>query len=483
MDGADPAVPDATTSQTRVSQPTRLAYGIGSLAYATKDNAFNYFLLFFYSQVLGVPASLAGLVLSIALALDAISDPMVGLWSDKLHSRWGRRHPFMYVSALPVAVSFYLIFNPPLDWNEEQLLWYLAAMTIAVRLSITFYEVPSIALVSELTQDYDERTILLSYRYFFAWFGGLATIVFVYQILLQPNDKVANGYFNIDGYGSFGLIGSLIIFTTILISAMGTHHCIPSLSQPPEKHPFSIRRSFGELRETLSNPSFIAVVIAILVFGLGVSLASALSIYFNNFFWSLTPTQTGLITAGGLIAAPIGSLAAPKVGKRFGKKPAALWITGAVCVITPLPIILRLLGLFPENGDPLLFPLLTGIIVFDLALIITSQILIVSMIADIPEDSEIRTGRRSEGTFFAIQAFARKCISGIGVLLAGAILDFVNFPTDGVTQVTEDMLNHLALIYIPVLLGVYIFGLTALSFYRINREQHAANLKRLKTAS
>ena len=153
---------------------TRVAYGFGSVAYGVKDNGFNYFLLFFYSQVLGAPASLTGTVIFVALLFDAVSDPIVGQVSDRLHSRWGRRHPFMYASAIPVAVTFFLIWNPPADLSGQGLVAYLLVIAILLRLAVTIYEIPSTALVSEISEDYEERTALLSYRYFFQWCGGLA---------------------------------------------------------------------------------------------------------------------------------------------------------------------------------------------------------------------------------------------------------------------------------------------------------------------
>ena len=85
----------------RVPLVTRLLYGSGSVAFGVKDNGFAYFLLIYYNQVLGLSTSLAGIALMIALVWDAISDPLVGWISDHWHSRWGRRHPFMYFTALP----------------------------------------------------------------------------------------------------------------------------------------------------------------------------------------------------------------------------------------------------------------------------------------------------------------------------------------------------------------------------------------------
>jgi glycoside/pentoside/hexuronide:cation symporter, GPH family len=475
------ALTDSLQSPARVSTKTRIAYGLGSIAYGVKDNGFSYFLLFFYSQVLGAPASLASAVIFAALIIDAISDPIVGQVSDRLHSRWGRRHPFMYISAIPVAVSFCLLWMPPPQLSGAELIPYLLVVSIVLRLAVTLYEIPSTALVSEISSSYEERTALLSYRYFFQWSGGLLLGFVMYVLLLRPTADIPNGFFNIAGYQTYGLIGAVMILASILVSSIGTHHLIPTLNKPPPARSIQLMRMLGELGETLSNRSFLAIFAATLILGLGASMAAALNVYFNNYFWELTPKQVGLIVLAGFLSAPASVVLARWAGGIWEKKTVALCVGATAFIIAPLPIILRLLGMFPENDDPALFPLLFGIVAVDLALIITTQILLASMIADIPEDSEIKTGRRSEGTFFAAQMFARKAVSGLGVLVAGAILEFVKFPIDASIAPRPEAANELALVYVPVLLAVYVLGLLSLSFYRIRRADHLRNLETLKS--
>ena len=156
---------------------TEVFYGFGSVAYGVKDNGFSFFLLLYYNQVLGLPEAWVGLGM-IALVLDAVSDPIVGYASDNTHSRWGRRHPFMYAAAVPVAVSYYFLWTPPAGLSGGALFAYFLALAILIRTLITFYEIPSSALVAELTDHYDQRTSMLSYRYFFggAQSGRLPTL-------------------------------------------------------------------------------------------------------------------------------------------------------------------------------------------------------------------------------------------------------------------------------------------------------------------
>ncbi len=141
-----------TAATIKIPVATKIAYGFGAIAYGVKNNGFDYFFLFFYSSVIGVDAALVGLALLCALMFDALSDPLIGYFSDNTHSRLGRRHPFMYFAAVPVAISYYFVWNPPVVSNPNDLFWYLVFISIAVRTLITLYEVPSSALSAEMTQ-------------------------------------------------------------------------------------------------------------------------------------------------------------------------------------------------------------------------------------------------------------------------------------------------------------------------------------------
>ena len=134
----------------RLSPSTRLFYGFGSVAFGVKDNGFSYFLLIFYNQVMGLSAQTVGLAIMIALFADAFLDPIVGQLSDNLRSRWGRRHPFMYAAAIPVTVSYLLLWSPPGGLSHDALFLYLIGTAILIRSCITLYEIPSSALAAEL---------------------------------------------------------------------------------------------------------------------------------------------------------------------------------------------------------------------------------------------------------------------------------------------------------------------------------------------
>ncbi|HEY9216677.1 MAG TPA: MFS transporter [Phenylobacterium sp.] len=464
---------------------TKLAYGFGSVAFGVKDNGFSYFLLLFYSQVVGVDARLVGLAITTALMLDALLDPAVGYWSDNLRSKWGRRHPFMYAAALPVAASYFLLWSPPAGWSEMQLFWYLLGLSVLIRVCITLYEIPSSALGPELTEDYDQRSSLMSYRYYFAWTGGNAMSVLMFLALFPAfaTTTIRNGQFNRDAYEAYGMIASVLIFVAIIVSCVGTHSRIVHLKPAPPKRRMSLGLIFKEMFETLADRSFIALFIAAMLGAIASGLSAALSFYFLTFFWGFEAQQNGLITSAVFVSAIIGSFLAPLVTRTLGKKKGAMIIGVIAFLGSPMPIVLRLLGVLPDNGSDFIFwfVLLTGM--FDVGLIICFQILSSSMLADLVEQAELKTGRRSEGVFFAASIFIRKMVNGLGIMVATFVLTMAKFPTGAdPSQVSDEALWRLGAYYVPTILTLWMAMMAVMASYRLSRADHEENLRQLAEA-
>ena len=459
---------------------TKLFYGFGSVAFGVKDQGFAFLLLLYYNQVLGMPEKWVGLGIMIALIADAFLDPIVGYVSDNLHTRWGRRHPLMYLSAIPVAVSYRFLWSPPEGLSHGELFAYFVGLSIVIRACISLYEVPSSSLVPELTTHYDERTSLLGFRYFFGWSGGLAMAIVAFQVFLQPSAAYPVGVLNADGYRAYGLAASAVMALAILISAAGTHSYIPHLRKPPPKQPFDLGRTFREMRETLANRSFLSLFGAMIFGSMAGGLSAALNIYFNTFFWELTSDQMAFLMLTSFVSAAIALAVAPRVSASIGKKAAAVSIALAAIVLGPAPVVLRLLGWFPENGSPMLVPSLLVTNLVALTLTIASSIVSSSMIADIVEDSELTTGRRSEGTFFAAMSFVQKTVGGFGIFASTVLLGLIGFPQGAKPgEVAADVVRSLGIVYTPMIVALYLVSIGFLALYPISRAKHEENLRRL----
>ena len=469
----------AAPADRRLDLKTKLFYGFGSVAFGVKDNGFSYLLLLFYNQVVGLPAPLVGLALMLALVFDAVIDPMIGQFSDNLRTRWGRRHPLMYAAALPMAVFYVALWNPP-HWGQQALFFYLLVMAILIRTVVSFYEVPSSALAAEFSAGYDERSVLLSYRYFFAWVGGLAIQLLAFAVLLTPDAHHKLGQLNPVGYGRYGLVASGVIFVSILVSTAGTHHQIPNLMPPPPRRHLTPGQILGEMRESLSNRSFLFLLAAGVTAAMAAGLGASLNSYFNTFFWGFSAREISVLTGGVFLSAIMALSVAPALSRALGKRTTTIALTIAAAATTLSPLLLRVFGLMPPNGAPQLLWIILATSIIGTTFIIVSSTMNSSMIADVVEAAELATGRRSEGLFFAASAFVAKGVSGFGILAASTIIEAVHLKAgSNPAAVSPEVLRHLALVYVPSIIGLNAAGLILLLGYKITRSTHEETLRQL----
>lgn len=467
-------------TSTKVPIATKLAYGFGAVAYGVKNNGFDYFLLLFYSQILGVEAQLVGFALLIALVFDAFSDPFVGYLSDNTRSRWGRRHPWMYFAAVPVSIAYFFLWSPPAGVSGNMLFAYLVVLSILIRTLITLYEVPSSALAPELTRDYDERTSLMAWRTFFGWIGGALIAAFTLAVILAPDETNPGGLFNRDGFATYGFVASLMIFVSIMVASVGTHRLISSLPDAPAKESKKLGKMFGEIFETLTSKSFFALFLATILSSVATGLAMSLNLYINSYFWGFSQDQISILILASLVAAALAVVVAPFFTKRFGKRNGALMAASATLLMSPVLIILRLLGILepmPVDGQSFLLPLIFLVAVVEMTLTISFQVLMFSMIADLVEESEVKTKRRSEGVFFAAITFSAKATQGLGIFAASLVLAFVNFPEGSKPgEVPDGTVLEFGKTYLVAILALWILRIFCVRLYKIDRAAHERNV-------
>jgi GPH family glycoside/pentoside/hexuronide:cation symporter len=458
---------------------TKLLYAVGATATNLKLRALSTFLVIFYNQVVGLPPQLVGSILATALAFDAILDPIVGQISDNLRSRWGRRHPFMLAAALPYALAFYLLWNPPVDWSHGALAIYLGVCLFSVRFFDTFFELPHQALAPELVKGYDARTNLLAMRHFFMVLGGLGMTVLAYQVFLREHPDGSGGVLARDGYFAYSVTGALIIFGTIILSTLGTADRIPYLTQASSRK-ITLKAMVLEMFQTLNNRAFLSAALAMMFIAIAVGARNGLDIYFGLYFWGLKQSQLATLATMSVIGGFLGVGLAPIVGRAFGKKYGVIAVFATAVCVHITPVSLRLLDLAPANGTPALLWLLYGEELINATFAAATGILLAAIIADVVEDAEVKTGRRSEGLLLSANNLFRKVISGMGVFIATAVLAFVDFPDKAERgNVAPEVLQGLGLAYIPTVIALYGVAICLLLTYSINRAKHDENLGKL----
>lgn len=482
--GAAPGAADESATSAypgRVPIGLKLMYSIGSSAEAMISVAFNSFNFFFYTNILGVPGTLAGLAITIALIFDAISDPLIGAWSDRWRSKLGRRHPFMFAAPLPVMACLFLIYSPPKDWGSFGLFLWLTVLTVVMRATMTLYHVPHLALGAELSADFTERTRVMSINTLFSSVGGLGTAYVAYTYFFAATPEFENGLLNQAVYPTFAIYAALVGGAVMLLTTLATLHVIPRLpGAPDDGTKFSVVGFIRDVRSVLRNKNYQALLLGLVLLSAMLGTRDTIGLHVNTYFWELLPEQIRFFVLFASAAPLVGFLITARLHEWFEKKPVILWgIAGAVFFSTA-PIVLRLLGWFPENGTPWLLPTLIIFLIFYVSIILIVSISAMSLLADIADEHDLETHRRQEGIFYSARSFFAKASSGLGHLLAGIALDVIAFPVGADPgSVDSSKILGLGLIDGPI---SAIPGILCLFFYArvtITRKRHAEIQKAL----
>ncbi|KWV91970.1 MFS transporter [Erythrobacter sp. YT30] len=461
----------------------KLIHGFGAVAFGVKDGGFLFFLLFYYSQVLGMDAGLVGLILLGALLVDAFIDPIIGYLSDRTYTRWGRRLPWLYAAPIPLAFFWIMLWSPP--GGEAPSALGLFGIMVAVRILLSACEVPAVSLVPEITNDYTERTTLFRYRYLSGWMGGILMMILAYTVFM-PGE---NGLLQQEGYPAFGTFGAILMVVATLGSAIGQHQIVAHLPET-KPSPFSLSEAFGEIKEAFSEKAFLIFAAGGLAAYISQGMTFSISNYLNLYVWQLDRVSFDWAPAwlNGLTAYPI-ILAISVIGmflivgpmhERFGKPKSAL-ISAIVAIILGLaPYGLFLAGFWPEIASLSSTALYYTFVIFANMFGVVIMISASSMIAEIVEAFEERTGRRAEGSFYSGNWLVQKCATGLGAFLTGQIVAISQLE-QGADPVTTDP-QIVTTMIICFAVATTVLGLLAafwLGRFPISREQHEERLARM----
>ena len=461
----------------------RFAFASSGIAQGLINNGISYFLLLYYSQVLGLDPALAGLALMIALIIDAVSDPLIGQWSDRLHHRLGRRHPFLYVSIVPVSISYYLLWAAP-ELSQTGLFIYLLIMVVTLRISLTAHVVPFNALLPELAPDYEERTMLMNSSYSAMWFFmtimGIA--MYSYWLADSPEYQDGLGILRREGYIDAAFITAILIFITLSYSTQVTRKYIPTLCLPSTQvAPVAVM--IKEAGVTLKDKNFAVIALSGIFHACAVGIASALWVYMQPYYWRFDSEQISLMLVGNLFSALLAFAILPLLMRGRDKKPMLIATSVMALFINCLPVFLSLYDLFPAVGTQLLFYTMFVMGVFQVTLLVITSSLTGSVLADVVDARSVHTGRREEGLLFSVQSFMGKVATGMGVSMAGMILTLVAFPADSLgTDLGADVTSDLGWLYASALAFFFILSILTLLWFSLDRETHEKNIALLEDA-
>lgn len=466
---------------------TRTLYGAGGAVYAVKEAAYTMFILLFYTQVLGLSGFITGAIISVSLVWDAITDPLVGTWSDRLRSRYGRRHPFMVLSVIPLGIGFLGLFSPP-QWAVEHhglLAAWLLFWSLWIRTFITVFSIPHLALSAEITRDYHERSQVLGARMAFL-FLFVVLLPALGLLLIFGEQQGVDGRFDASRYPLYGALSCAVVWVMASVTILGTRRFIvPSdegsaaLGTGQSSQP-RLSELFEDLLRTLKNRTFRLLLGYDLATSVSYGAIATLNMLTWTYFWEFSALEVSIIlSVPSLLAVGLVLASLRWLGNRWQKHQLVqLALIGMIIDMLWL-YPLRLMGVLPDNGTPVIFWLNFAFMMLFMYCFLLRAVSAFSLLADVADEHELEHGVRQEAGFFSIMNFTNKFASIFGPVYSGLALDIIGLdermlPGEVPQPVLDNLAYAMALGSVPaLLLALYFIRGVTLNRARVEQIQAA----------
>lgn len=446
----------------RLPLRTKLAFGSGDIGPAVATAIMSFFLLYFFTDVARLSPAVAGSILLVTKIWDAVNDPLIGLLSDRLRTRWGRRRPWLLFGAVPFGVAFFLLFQTP-ELGETAKVAYYLIVSLAMDTAFTMVNVPYTALTPELSRDYDERTSLNAYRFAFSITSGLIAAV-LHPILVSA---IAASTDVRTGYAVAALIWAVVCALPFFIAFAGTRE----QHTPEEEAPMPF---WSGLRYVFANRAFRYVAGIYLLSWLVVQTVSTLIVYYMT-YWMRRPEAISLVLLAVQGSALIWLFVWSAISRRLGKKGVYL-----VGMTTWVAVSLALFVVQPDwsLGAVMALAALAGVGVS------VAYLVPWAMLPDVIELDELQTGRRREGAFYGFFVLLQKLGLAVGLFLVGQVLEWSGYMTPPPNAAAPIEQPESALLAIRLMIGpiaalVLIAGMALVARFPITRATHEQTLRAL----
>ncbi|HEY9235590.1 MULTISPECIES: MFS transporter [Phenylobacterium] len=461
---------------------TKVAFGVGSGAEAIAGAAIGSYTLLYYNQILQVPAHWVSFAIAASLLLDAVTEPIIGSLSDRTRSRLGRRHPWMFAAPIPIALMLWSIYNPPAILDHLGLTIWAGVTVSLLRQVMAIYHTPHLALGGELSPNYTERSKVMAYNSLFTWVGAAGTSWVALTFFFPATPEYPRGLLNPEPWPRFATAMALSALAILLASAWFTRDRIPFLPKPDPKTPkFSVGEFFTDVRRAMTNVNYVWLLIGYFFLSMMIGLRGGLHLYTSIYFWDLSSEELRWFIIGSFTGFATAFLFAARMHGRFDKKQTILWSLVGFAAIPAVPVVLGLAGVMSHETPGLVW-ILIGFSALSSAAMSILQISVMSALADIADENELKHGVRQEGILYSTRSLAAKLDQAIGTLLAGLVLKFIAFPVGakGKADVAPDVLFNLVLWDGVIAAIPGLIALLAYARYRITQESHAATQAALR---
>ncbi len=398
----------------QLTRRVKFIYGLGDWGTSAATTVRNAFWFVFLTNVVGLDPGLAGTAFFVGKLWDGINDPLVGMLSDRLQTRWGRRRPFLLFGSIPFGISFFLLFIvPPIESDIWLAVYYSAAFLLFDTL-YTIVNVPYIALTPELSEDYDERSNIAGWRMGVSVFAALVTgATFTY---------LAEDVFGLQfGGGTAGVrTGYMIVAAIWAVSFV-----IPllilfrTIEEPERKMDMGPLRPLQTFKEVFSNRPFRS---GALIYLLSFATVDIMLVVFIRFLIDYVRVEPGFDNVLMAVVLGLAFLSMPVVVQlmhRFGKRNTYI---GSMIMMV---IVLFIIADVPPGGqNQILIASIFAGLGYGAATLIPWAI-----VADVVEEDELKTGKRREGVYTGYLVFFRKLASAFAVFIVGQVLSATGYVT------------------------------------------------------
>ena len=455
-------------------------YASGAVANGVKTDAFTFFLLFFYSNVIGLSPGLASLAIFIALMIDAFTDPLMGVISDRTRHRFGRRHPYFLLGMIPMGLSYFMLFSIQTSWelSQQYLFLWMLTFTMLTRLGMTIFEVPHRSLGSEMSRSYTERTSIFATRELLGWMGGLFNAFLAYTIFFKDTPDYMPGTKNPEPWIHYGMTGATIMCASVLITYFGTLKYRDN--SQIDITTFNLRLIFNQIFIALKNRSFLIFFFGYLFIAVSWGMGSSLQIYMNTYFWEFKSIMLASYLGIYVLSTISAFLLVPALVRVIEKRTILLLAIMFAALIPPIPIFLFINGFLPASGTWNLFYATIPFVYVGNTCLSSSAIIRESMLGDISDEVELDSKIGQQGLMFASSSLIGKLNTGLGILMAGIALEFISFPQGVEVNPSAENIFNLAMVQGPLVAILMFIPFGIFSMYKIDRHRHEEIIAKLE---
>ena len=453
---ADPIAAAPAAAEDKLPVGLKLGWATGAFGIALLMNGIAGVLLLFAVSMLRIDPWLAGAIITASKLFDAVTDPIVGMWSDRLRSPKGRRRPFLTWGAVLSAASFAIIFTTPQFANQYATAAYLFGALCLYAFGYTLFNIPYMSMPAEMTDSYHERSSIHAYRMVFVALGGLAAgagVKFALDVLGQTEKS---------SWAIVGTACAVLIFISLMVAYLSTARArFTDPSEDEGQNKFEqLQQEFGAV---VGNGHFLRLIGVKFSQLMGVqTMGAAMAYFFVQYLqqsFSVLAMFFVVVSLSSIVCSPL----LVTFSKTYGKK-AAYYVAAAVNIAYALSWTLS------GPDDPVWMILARGLLVG--VAFAGNVIMAMSMLTDIINEDAGRTGVRREGAFTALYSFVEKLTGAFGPLIVGVALSFVGFNKDLPFDVPQggnvDTALLLAVSWLPAIF--YIIAVALLSGYSLTQD-------------